>query len=198
MSRISVAFLTPPANGQCNVHFAVIQHLLSLSSDKVSGAVDVHLLGTEPLRKKIPLSLLQPTSGSNNRLTFHCYGTSDYVADIAADMRKVSRGPPASLFGKGGRDALAGLPAFLFGPPDEFARHYNSLIVILKDIKPQVVIIDPIMVVLGIDVCTESGLPWAMISPGNSLETVLHAQPGGAGFWKYPSCASYDSPFSVS
>ncbi|KAL1952977.1 hypothetical protein VTO42DRAFT_3800 [Malbranchea cinnamomea] len=72
---------------------------------------------------------------------------------------------------------------------EEYMHCFDSCVRILEDVKPALVVVDPICA-YGIDACLYTNIPHMILSPLPFTMTVSMLQPWGAHFWKYPAMAT--------
>jgi hypothetical protein len=174
-----LAFLTPVPHGHSNVHLAILRRLLELPVPDAPS--QIHVLADEPLRKRI----LQLPSSPHTAVSFHVLDDEDVFAGLSnADDLRV---PPLSLVRPGGLRALTGnFVPIMCPPPTTYLRRYARISDVLRDIRPDLVVVDILFSALGADVCRTLGLRHVMQAPLASLDTAVLTQPGGRGLWKYP------------
>jgi hypothetical protein len=155
-----LAFLTPVPHGHSNVHLAILRRLLELRPPDAPS--QIHVLADEPLRKRI----LQLPSSSHTTVSFHVLDDEDVFAGLSnADDLRV---PPLSLVRSDDLRALTGNFVPIICPPPSTnlgLRRYARISDVLRDIRPDLVVVDIFFSALGADVCRTLGLRHVMRAP---------------------------------
>jgi hypothetical protein len=176
---VALAFLAPVPHGHSNVHLAIYRRLLALPA--ADAPAHIHVLADEPFRKRVT----QLPASPHTRVSFHALNEEDAYATVAnPDTLRV---PPLSLTARGGTRALHGSFVPIMCPPATlYLSQYARMLDVLKDIKPDLVVVDVLFAALGADVCRTLHLRYAILAPIGSLDVSLFTQPGGRALWKYP------------
>jgi hypothetical protein len=177
---VVLAFLTPVPQGHSNVHFTIYRRLLALSAAEGAPA-QIHVIGDEPLRARV--AQLPPSE--DTAVSFHVLDAEDMFESLS-DSASL-RVPPLSVAKRGGTTGLHGNFMPIMCPPaDVYLRRYERIVEVLKEAKPDLVVVDLIFAALGADVCRTLSLRYAILAPISSLDIAALSQPGGRGLWKYP------------
>jgi hypothetical protein len=183
-STLTIAFLTPVIHGHANVHFAILQYLIS--TPRSDGRfLNIHVISDEPQRKRVADL---PSSGHAS-VTFHPMGNNDLLAAIrSSGGSELLRTPPLSLFYKQGLSSLPGILRVILPEPEAHLSRLSTIAQILKNLKPDLFVIDMLLHGLGLDALYRANvkIPHVKISPGPSLDLCGNMQPQGRGFWNYP------------
>jgi hypothetical protein len=177
---LTLVFLVPIPHGHANVQMAILHNLLSEPRDDLQ--LRLHVVGDAPLRKRVE-SL--PTS-RHASIVFHAIASDDLFQEVHMNTNSNLRGPPLSQAYRHGLGMLAVVPPLLCPKPSDHLSRFQKVVAVLEDVKPDLFLVDIILHGMGADAAKKTGVPWAVISPGPSIDTALASQPGGRGFWRYP------------
>jgi hypothetical protein len=178
---VVLAFLAPSIHGHANVHLTIYRRLLALSPAEGAPA-HIHILSDEPLRQRVA----QLPSSEHTVVSFHAIESVDVLKSVGDGP--FMRVPPLSV----GTSALHGqLMQAMCWPPDVYLRWYERIIEILKEVKPNLAIVDFLYAALGVDVCRTLSLRYVTLAPLSSLDAAGLSQPGGRGLWKYPAYVQF-------
>lgn len=108
--------------------------------------------------------------------------------DIPQNGQGIERYGPAQLLKRGGLEPYWYLVGLLGFEAERYLAVYESILTILRTTKPRVdVAVVDILMPMGKDACTMSGVLWGVICPNSGLELTKHSQPLLRGFWKFPA-----------
>ncbi|KAJ5692625.1 hypothetical protein N7462_002048 [Penicillium macrosclerotiorum] len=181
----NILFLTNSELGQCNVAFAVAEEFLH------RGEFRVHIGSYSSLA-----GLVQELNNRDNYARpaeFHKIpGPS--MTDLAV------RSKVGLLFHKAGiKGAVEGLnkvaTAMKNWRPSEYENAYRSCLEILENVRPDIVVVDPILHV-GLDACRTAKSRVVVLWPVPLKDVVITIQPKAGILWKYPMTGS-GYPFPV-
>lgn len=168
-------FLTNSELGQCNVAFAVAEEFLRRGEFAVHIGSYSSLAGlVEELNKRVDCgrsvefheipgpSMTDLAVRSNVGLLFHrpgVKGTTQGFQKVATVMRNWR--------------------------PSEYHKAYKSCLETIEKLRPDVVVVDPILHV-GLDACRTAKARVAVLWPVPLKDVVVAIQPKAGIFWKYP------------
>ena len=100
----------------------------------------------------------------------------------------IDRHGPAQLLKRGGLKSYYQFVELLGFDSERYLTVYETILRILRTTKPRVdVAVVDVLMPMGKDACTVSGVPWGVICPNSGLELAKHNQPSLRGFWKFPA-----------
>ena len=180
-----ILFLTSSEYGQANVILAVAYELLLLQQ------YEVHIASFSPLAKRIPdINQLASTSNGKSAI-FHT------VAGLSAMESIVRRDDFVGPFRPGIRGAAdtysVTLPAMATswdGP--EYMVGYGSCLEIIRNVDPDLLIIDPLMC-QGLEACTTLSRNCVVLSPNTFKDILAKQQPILHNLCRIPA---YPLPFT--
>ncbi|KAJ5520442.1 UDP-glucuronosyl/UDP-glucosyltransferase [Penicillium fimorum] len=184
----NILFLTSPEYGQSNVALAVAEEFLR------RGEFEVHIASFKDLLPRV--QALNDQADYNQVIHFHPIAgpcMSEIVTRTTPDI--------CHLPGLAGtRDACNIINISVLGwKPDEYIQSYWSSLEILKDVRPVVVVADPLLH-LGLDAARSVDTRIVLLWPVPLKDVVVTVQPKAGIFWKYPLTGSgypYPLPWSL-
>jgi hypothetical protein len=182
---LTVAFFTPSIHGHSNVHLTILRQLIAEAGTGDHPSLAIHVVGDEPVRKRI-CSLPSTPHAS---VTFYAIGDDDLLLRCS-EFKDIYRARPASLFGRGGLDAIRSLGPIVAPPPELYLPRYAGILKVLQDVMPDLFVVDVLYQALGAEAARSAGVRYMLLSPSCSLDMALFEQPLGKGFWKYPMFVS--------
>lgn len=171
----NILFLTNSELGQCNVAFAVAEEFLR------RGEFAVHLGSYSPLAGLV--------DELNKR--FDCCRSVEFHEIPGPSMTDLAvRSNVGLLFHRPGvKGATQGFQkvatAIKNWRPSEYHTAYKSCIAMIEKLRPDIVVVDPILHV-GLDACRTAKARVAMLWPVPLKDVVIAIQPKAGIFWKYP------------
>lgn len=170
----TILFLTSSEHGQSNVALAVAEEFLH------RGEFEVHIASFRELSARVQaindkpkydqVIHFQPIAGPS---------LSEIVTRTTPDICH----PPGLA---GTLDACNIINISVLGwTPEEYIRSYRSCLEILKDVRPVVVVADPLLH-LGLDAARSIDVRIVILWPVPLKDVVVTVQPRAGIFWKYP------------
>lgn len=185
--RPSVLFFTISDFGYVNVVLATIYELLR------ENKVDIHIASFAPLQPRLD-GLIQkvrdelPASQPISPVTFHNLADFPGFGTWAAankDRKKADVPHPPGRNGSG-RVALLTLKALAIMEPDQYLSLFDWSTDLTKQVKPALVVIDPILVPIH-DMARTLKQKYAVLHPWTVADGLIPLQPWFAAYWKYPA-----------
>lgn len=170
----TVLFITSPEHGQSNVALAVAGEFLH------RGDFEVHIASFKGLSARI--QEINDQAEYDQVIRFHTIA-GPCMSEITA--RKTSN--IAHLPGIAGTlDGCDKINYSVLGwKPEEYLRSYRSCLEILKEVRPVVVVADPLLH-LGLDAARSLHMRIVILWPVPLKDVVITVQPKAGIFWKYP------------
>ncbi|OQE18833.1 hypothetical protein PENFLA_c020G05271 [Penicillium flavigenum] len=177
-TKQNILFLTSPEHGQSNVALAVAEEFLH------RGEFEVHIASFKQLSTRV--QAINDQAEYDQAIHFHpIAGLS--VTEIVARTTDTICHPPGLA---GTRKACDILNNCVLGwTPDEYIQSYQSCLEILKDIRPVVVVADPLLH-LGLDAARSIDARIVILWPVTLKDVVATVQPKAGMLWKYPLTGS--------
>lgn len=169
-----ILFLTSPEHGQSNVVLAVAEEFLH------RGEFEVHIASFKELSARV--QAINDKAECAQDIQFHPIAgpsLSEIVPRTTADIRH----RPGLA---GTHDACNIINISVLGwTPDEYILSYRSCLEILGDVRPVVVVADPLLH-LGLDAARSVDSRIVILWPVPLKDVVATVQPKAGIFWKYP------------
>jgi hypothetical protein len=178
-TKQNILFLTSPEHGQSNVALAVAEEFLH------RGEFEVHIASFKQLSTRV--QAINEKAAYDHVIHFHpITGLSvlEIVARTTSDKTSDTICHAPGLAGT--REACNILNKSILGwRPDEYIQSYQSCLGILKDIRPVVVVADPLLH-LGLDAARSIDARIVILWPVTLKDVVATVQPKAGMLWKYP------------
>ncbi|KAI0187301.1 hypothetical protein EV127DRAFT_344776 [Xylaria flabelliformis] len=184
--RPSLLFFTISDFGYVNVFLATIYELLSQNK------VDIHIASFAPLQPRLD-TLIQKVKDENpnqplSPIIFHNLaefpGFGAWTAQNK-DRKKADVPHPPGRNGAG-RVALLTLKALAIMEPEQYLSLFDWSADLTRQLKPALVVIDPILVPIH-DMARTLQQKYAIMHPWTVADSVIPQQPWYAAYWKYPA-----------
>lgn len=175
----SILFLTSPEHGQSNVALAVAEEFLH------RGEFEVHIASFEELSARV--QAINDKVEYDQVIHFHPIAGPSLSEIVTRTTPNICHRPGLA----GTRDACNIINISVVGwKPDEYIRSYRSSLEILKDVRPVVVVVDPLLH-LGLDAARSIDTRIVILWPVPLKDIVVTIQPKAGLLWKYPLCATH-------
>jgi hypothetical protein len=170
----TILFLTSAEHGQSNVALAVAEEFLH------RGEFEIHIASYKDLSARV--QAINDQADHDRVIRFHTIAglsITEVTARISADIRH----QPGLA---GVRDGCNNINASVLGwKPDEYIQSYRSCLEILRNVRPTVVVADPLLH-LGIDAARSLDSRMVILWPVPLKDVVITVQPRAGILWKYP------------
>ncbi|OOQ81693.1 hypothetical protein PEBR_42778 [Penicillium brasilianum] len=174
-----VLFLTNSELGQCNVAFAVAEEFLR------RGEFAVHLGSYSPLAG--PVDELNKRVDCGRSVEFHeIPGPSMTDLAVHSNVGLLFHRPGVKGATQGFRKVATAMKNWR---PSEYHKAYKSCIAMIDKLRPDIVVIDPILHV-GLDACRSAKARVAILWPVPLKDVIIAIQPKAGILWKYPVTGS--------
>ncbi|EKV16511.1 hypothetical protein PDIG_20590 [Penicillium digitatum PHI26] len=172
--RQPILFLTSPEHGQSNVALAVAEEFLH------RGEFEIHVASFKELSARVQAINDKPEY--NQVLHFHPIAGPSLSEIVTRTVSDICHRPGLA----GTRYACNIINISVLGwKPDEYILSYWSCLEILKDVRPVVVVADPLLH-LGLDAARSIDSRIVILWPVPLKDIVATVQPKAGIFWKYP------------
>lgn len=169
-----ILFLTSPEHGQSNVALAVAEEFLR------RGEFEIHIASFKELSTRV--QAINDKPGYDQVIHFHPIAGPSLSEIVTRTIPDICHRPGLA----GTRDACNLINISVLGwKPEEYILSYRSCLEILKDVRPVVVVADPLLH-LGLDAARSIESRIAMLWPVPLKDIVVTVQPKAGIFWKYP------------
>jgi hypothetical protein len=170
----TILFLTSPEHGQSNVALAVASEFLH------RGEFEVHIASFSGLSARI--QEINSQTDHDRAIRFH---TIEGLSISEVTARKTTN--IAHVAGIAGTlDGCNKINCSVLGwKPEEYLRSYRSCLEILKEVRPVIVVADPLLH-LGLDAARSLHMRIVILWPVPLKDVVITVQPKAGLFWKYP------------
>lgn len=169
-----ILFLTSPEHGQSNVALAVAEEFLH------RGEFEVHIASFNDLSSRV--QAINDKAKYDQMIHFHPIAGPSLAEIVPRTMPSICHRPGLA----GILDACNIINISVLGwTPDEYILSYRSCLEILRDVRPVVVVADPLLH-LGLDAAHSVDSRIVILWPVPLKDVVATAQPRAAVFWKYP------------
>lgn len=169
-----ILFLTSPEHGQSNVALAVAEEFLH------RGEFEVHIASFKELSARV--QAINDKAEYEQVIHFHPIAGPSLSEIVPRTTPDISHRPGLA----GTHDACNIINISVLGwTPDEYILSYRSCLEILKDVRPVVVVADPLLH-LGLDAARSVDSRIAILWPVPLKDVVITVQPKAGIFWKYP------------
>jgi len=170
----TILFLTSPEHGQSNVALAVAGEFLR------RGDFEVHIASFKGLSARV--QEINNQADDDQVIRFHTIAGLSMSEITARKASDISHLPGLA----GTLDGCEKINSTVLGwKPEEYIRSYRSCLEILKEVRPVVVIADPLLH-LGLDAARSLHMRIVVLWPVPLKDVVITVQPKAGILWKYP------------
>ncbi|KGO71298.1 Major facilitator superfamily domain, general substrate transporter [Penicillium italicum] len=173
-----ILFLTSPEHGQSNVALAVAEEFLH------RGEFEVHIASFKELSARV--QAINDKAEYDKAIHFHPIAGPSMSEIVTRTIPDICHRPGLA----GTQDACKIINISVLGwKPDEYILSYWSCLGILRDVRPVVVVADPLLH-LGLDAARSIDSRIVILWPVPLKDIVITVQPKAGIFWKYPLTGS--------
>ncbi|OQE09503.1 hypothetical protein PENVUL_c006G05881 [Penicillium vulpinum] len=187
-TKHNILFLTSPEHGQSNVAVAVAEEFLR------RGEFEVHIASFKDLSARV--QAINDQAGYDQVIHFHPISGPCMTEIVTRTTPDICHLPGLA----GTHDACNIINVSVLGwKPAEYIGSFRSCLEILKDVRPVVVVADPLLH-LGLDAARSIDTRIVILWPVPLKDIVVTIQPKAGILWKYPLTGSgypYPLPWNL-
>ncbi|KAF4469860.1 glycosyltransferase family 1 [Fusarium albosuccineum] len=193
-----ILFFTNSDYGQANVILETVYELMLSTSN-----IEIHIASFQRLRHAIEdtigLAMDNAAGHAPAHLVFHgLEGRSQFEAAIGPDVDLFEAYDCPVTFFNAVHTILKIDGIMQPWSPEEFADLYLQTTSVLKDVKPDLTVVEPLFTP-ALTACNHLSINWIVLSPNTIKDFAIPLQPRLAALWKYPIvCSALPFPLPIS